>query len=876
LAKITRHKAEYLDGLRPSPEIIDFDGSLGEWIVSEYKNKEIPFLVYEGCVSSANHIPIDENSVDFLLSCNDEYTVIETAAGNPLVVSAIISVVIAVATIALTPDPKVPQNVNRQQESPNNQLGSRTNRPRPFQRLPDIKGEVLSVPDVMMPPYVIYSGGLKQEYAAYVFGRKRLGFDLTTVFIPDQIPVEFPVIKDGNTPIYLINGAAADVYWPSQPVGSPQYSFGDDPIDVPLYIPYRSNQVNGITLESFGESKIISDIRIYGNQNSDGGYIQRVNGSGVFDSTVYQVGQKFELENFFIDNFGTNEDISGEYNIVSLGNNDSRIFFDNPVNFELRKTPLNEINGVPTNWSVSPVDGGTSIRWTDWVYVTDDPSIFIIVFNVLAPNGLYKDTGQATLEEISIEYEFEVESVDSNGSPTGIRATPFTDIISGNSQKQIGKTTQRTTAALGLPRGPFRMRARRITPRETGLGVAVSDEVKLVDVYGLAEAPDSFGDTTWIHVRTLATPTATAIKERQINAVVRERVNKWIDGSTQQGFESDNNNAVQSLIAAALDPREGNLDTTDIDIQGLLDMSDQIESYFPNGDVMNYFSYTFDSTETTFQEMAKIMLNAINAIGYRENGLIKAYFEGLQTDPAMLFTHRSKLPGETYSRKFNDSTVSDGVIFKWQNPETEVQETIILPQFGSPLKPKTFEIPGIRNEIQATVRARREFNKIRYQKESMQFTATAEGRYVRVGEMISVVKGTRTQTQDGEVLDINGLELTLSQDIFFGAGTYFIQLKDSDGSIESIEVTAGPQSNIVTLDSVPVMTIRTGIDSRRTEFSIGNDSRLEAQEWLPQKVDLSNPFQAKIECINYSDEYYEDDGVEYRGFDEGFDEGFGI
>ena len=193
---------------------------------------------------------------------------------------------------------------------------------------------------------------------------------------------------------------------------------------------------------------------------------------------------------------------------------------------------------------------------------------------------------------------------------------------------------------------------------------------------------------------------------------------------------------------------------------------------------------------------------------------------------------------------------------------------------GSATKPKTFTIAGIRNEIQAVTRAKREFNKLEFQKESLDFTATAEGRYVRVGEMISVVKGTRTGTQDGEVYGVDGLELTLSQDIVFAAGTYSIQLKDETGAIESRTVTAGSASNIVIIASGVSQTLRTGIDSRRTEFSIGLEDTIAAQKWLPQSVGLGDKMTAKISAINYDSNYYKDDLDVYSGFDAGFDDGF--
>jgi hypothetical protein len=303
-----------------------------------------------------------------------------------------------------------------------------------------------------------------------------------------------------------------------------------------------------------------------------------------------------------------------------------------------------------------------------------------------------------------------------------------------------------------------------------------------------------------------------------------------------------------------------------------------INAYFGNSN-HSQFNFTFDSTDITYQEYSQNIFNAINCIAYRDGTTIKAIFERQQDTPAMLFTHRSKRPNsETYSRSFTRSIENDGVEFNWVNPDTNVTDTITLSVDGTGItyNPKTFNIAGIRNESQATIRANRELNKIKYKKLDCSVEVTAEGRFVRPNDRIDIVKGSRVLTQDGEVIDHTGLTLTLSSDVSFDnvADVYSITLKLSDGSTENIICTAGANTNQVILSYAPSETLRTGDDSRRTEFSFGNDARHESESWLIQEIDLADKWFVSLKGINYTNLYYYQDTNSLDAFSDGFSDGF--
>jgi len=844
LAKIKHYSKDGL--LTGEYTNIETDGVFAEWLINNY-NEGDSFTVFKDSAAVENDITHNEEEL-----LKDGYFIVTDTPSDLITIAVVVSVVVSVATLVLIPKPELPQNVsrNRQQESPNNRLGSRSNEPRPLQRIPDIRGEVLSIPDVIMPTYSTYLNNKEVENGFYCVGRKQ---------------VQISEVKDGDTPLNLVSGSSAGIYYPSN---NPNNTSAPDvqilgpnsgPIDAPVYIPFRSNQVNGVTLSpDLIDSQIIyPDVFIQSSRFGDFAFsdLVRLRVSSI-PTGIYSSGESLSLLNFIVlDDNNAQIDISGIYTISGVilsAGSEAQIIIEYPNN------PLDIFEKTIISGTIELANVS---EYTDFFYITKQPCRQALI-NVIAPNGMYKDDGGEDLQTASVDFEIQFQEVNDSDSLIGpILSENYT--ISGSNQQLKAETVFYDFVSQGSKPGPIKFAARlkRLTPRDTDFNGTVVDEIKLEDLYGLADLPvnHDFGDVTTIQTKTTATPFATAVKDRQLNLIAKEMLNVYTGGGNFAPALTANDSAVQSFITDSIDPVIGNRTLQEIDADAILALENEIDSYFGNSD-NSRFSYTFDSTDITYQDYAQTVFNAINCIAFREGSLISARFEKPQTIPAMLFTHRSKLPGtETYTRNFNSSNINDGVEFNWVDPETNTTETIYLNN-GSPTNPKKFNIAGIRNEAQAIVRASREWNKIRYSKLSCELEVTAEGRYIQPMDMVSIVKGTRIYTFDGEVLSVDGLELTLSQDVQFIQGdNHSIILKNDDGTTNGINCTQGSEANKVILNQPPQQTIRTGIESRRTEFSFGNEAKQEAQLWTVQEVDLSDKLSVSLKAINYTDQYYDDD-----------------
>lgn len=863
-----------IDGLQQ----IEYHGSIGDYVVEKFYGKGIAYSVYDGIPSNETDITFD---IDKQLNGHGEYTILQTPSGGLEVATwvLIVSTVLSVAAIAFMPKVKLPSNADRGQVSPNNNLAGRTNTARPLQRVPDIKGTVRSVPDVLMQPYNRYFGqSNKVEIGLYCVGRGEYTLN---------------DIRDGDTPIGKVEGASCEVYGPykSKNNSSPDIPIGE-PITEGIVIPYRSNSVNGVELIRYQLSGKypITNTDTLGYSNS------RVLGVDDEYRGYFTISLPGRLDDYSVDYYALNT-ITVEAGDIGFGN--SIIFPTETTTFNPSGThklvSVEEFNSGGTWYVILVTDlwfddsdtwvaiGGPISAWefsmttgfqtpyNDWYYMTSGECNRGFV-NIVAPNGLYRDNGEK-LFAVTIEYEMQIELLDAGNNDTGYVITQQVSISGSNSVRR-GISVDFT-----LPyASKFKLRIARLTGRISGSGQVV-DMTQLEDLYGLVDiTKPHFGDVTTIMTRTLSTPFATAMKERKLNCLATERVYPYLGNGTFSNVMVDNSSAVQSYIKDFVDPVIGRRPLVELDADGLLAIEAEIDSYF--GETNHHqFNYTLDSTDITFQEYTQMLFNAINCVAYRDGSIVRAHFERSGNTPSMLFTHRSKLPeSETYTRNMNYFSLNDGIEFIWVNPTTDTQETIYIPADKSSTNPRKIEMPGMRDEIQATKRAWREYQKLIHEKVSVEVEVTAGGRYLKPGDVFSITKGTRTNTSDGEVLGVglDGLTLTLSQDVTFTPGdTHSIILKKRDGTIQSIMCTEGAKSNQVLLASLPDEAVYTGIDSQiRTEFSFGNEARHLGQLFIARSIDVSARDSVVIRGINYTDAYYQYDPVVSNAFDDGYSNGY--
>lgn len=818
----------------------------------------VPFRVFLEEIGEDNDVTENFDA----LKQDAVFHILEGAGGGAIKgVMKVFSIILKPLAKLLTPSTKGASNnlANQQADSPNNSLTDRNNKARPYERTYDICGRVQTIPNNLMTTYKVFdNAGRIIEYGYYDAGR-------------GYLDVKAEDITDGDTKIQEITGTSVAVYAPyTSPnnTSSPQLLVGE-PIRQGLYITIASNEVDGAVLKApndlannVGNS---SRARLVGAT----GTVTDPTGDSAFN-TYISPGDQATFTWIRPEGGGN---LDGVYTVLSV--DEFQITVDASPKLSEWQTLPDRGGGIREGYvtqdkaaTIGPTDT-YSASLTDWVSLNRIP-VERVVANFAAANGMFKDDGNKQSASATIEVQYQL--IGDDGTPYGPVYNRH-GTISGRSSDYTG-----VTVYADLPvKSKVRVRCRRVSGTDRDFAGTVSDEVSYINLYGQSvDRTPHYGNRTTVHSARKQTPRAAEVKQPQLRMVATEMVYKYRGNGVFDTVMTPNTQAVQSLIRLARDPVVGNLNLTTANMDKLLTTQAEIESYFGNAEA-GQFCYTFDDYKTTMQDIVTTIAEAIFCTPYRRGADILLDFERPRIGPEMVFTHRSKTTAtEKWTRTFNDAQVYDSLKFSYIDPDTNVKETISIPAEGG-VNTETYDSKGIRNYRQAYWAAYRRYQKNLLKKVTVSFTATEEGIFAMPGRAVSVVKGSRMAPQDGYIIAVNGLTLTLSQPVKFTPGDdHSLILKKRDGGVQSVAVVPGSNDREVVMLSAPQEAIYTGNSALKTEFSFGNEARHNAQMILVSTVDPGDDRTVKITGINYEADFYKYDGVAPfgRGFSDGFSNGF--
>ena len=815
------------------------------------------------------------------------------AAIQSVLVQAAVAIALSYVVGALTAtNAASSQDQNRTTKSPNNQLGSRDNQVRVLERVEDIFGTVKSVPSLMMPTYFKYVANRQVEYGYYCVGRGY--YDVSE-------------LRDGDTLLSDFSRASAAVYAPftSPGHGTPQLQIGPVITD-PMLTAQRNEQVDGITLQPANKLRIIGE-QTWDLDGTTGRITQKTGYPGI--GTIAEPG--IELT-FTASSWGWTPEESVTYAAVGGGIVQSSYFTALQVgeSFEvndggtwlaymiLSKPATDQVEldptwalgytTLPTRRAAAPVTftaeiqtvgdmfvtvsgatfpsatdmtavvnvhNGAESEWTAWM-TSNSRTATAVWFNVTALAGLYSDSGKGQ-NPLTIAYQFEVQRPDG----TDTRAI-------NSSLKGQGQDMRAETVEFQLPWvGPFRARARRTTLYDSGFHGAIVDDIKWSDLYAISKVDRTdFGNKTTVQTAMYATPRATATRTRQLNCLASRKLPTY-DGATWSGaFDSDGRHVSGTISATrrasdiigsmVVDRFIGNRPISDVDMNQVWATQQQIEAWNP---ACGQFNYTFDSIDSSLEDMLGLVAQATFCTAFRQAGKIRLFFDRPQSQPQTLFSHRNKRPeAETFTRSFRNDSDYDGVELTYADRESTQAEKIRLPLNDSARHYKKVTATGVTSFTQAWLMANREYHRLLNQRVVVETDVTQIGRLVTPGSLVNIVDNTRFRSYDGNVIGQQGLTLKLSQPVAVEP-TSDILLMRRDGSTESIPITTGSDEFHVVLarsPSQPIVTQLTAEGGEPTEFSVASNDGRKAQAMLVKEVSRSDGEWVKIAAVNYSDAYY--------------------
>jgi len=577
--------------------------------------------------------------------------------------------------------------------------------------------------------------------------------------------------------------------------------------------------------------------------------------SQTFSSTSFLTSSFFTVSNSQIDTFYTTDSAI----------NDITYYSDN-----LAAYPVTVVSGSYTadvGQSLSNILGPITI-YKD----TETAS-----FNFVASSGFYKYVN-TTLKAVTATIRVTIQETDSDGVATG---NSFSNDYTFASNTSSTTKQAALTVKIEIPYAYSRALCQRITNRDTSDGVTAIDKVYWRDLFFLS-TPENIdtNDCTIAMVEIPSSVAARAESNRLINLTCTRIFTPYIgDGlfDTEQAVST----WAEVMIGLCLDKYNGRLSIEHVDADLLLDIQDQLTTYYGTSDFVQ-IGYDLDDNTLTFQDVYTLFCSAVLVKPYSQGGVFKAYADIDRTISSKQFTHRNKI-SQSDSRERDYQKEYDGISLTYRSNDTGNSETIELYLDGiSGTNLDQITLSAAVNETQATIQAYRALNILKYKRDTFSFKADGVAHLTVTGERVDNVDYSRIVYREGFtddsglgdlnkyriysgfVEDADGLTLTLSEPVFFRDDeTHTIRLTAKNGDLlEAIECQPGLTSYHVILDETPSQEIYVGYEMEKTTYTLAPDLDRDAMPMVIQTLTSGTDNGTKIKTItgyNYDSRYYQND-----------------
>ena len=795
-----------------------------------------------------------------------------------------ISVATSIYSIVMANKLKTPSNVNRTQESATNRIQNRSNEPRTNQRVERNYGQVRNFFTMMSLPYIRCENNQQVEYSYMSSGQGEYDID---------------DVRDNRTLGKSLQEWSMGAYLPfkSPNNAQPYHTIGTD-IDRPIFTTFQSkdlsreeldppNELSVVMIPLFthvsgniGEITTESDVDltnsfapddelnlkgVYPAKDIPGGYIQIRQGA---DVTAFDTIDRRDIGD------GLYAITNVEAKKLTVKIPESAIdAWKGMSGFGIYKTcwrlQRGEIVGVGGNHPVGDWQyKGTADYATPTVELTSSTAISTLYDGTIGPfeverdcsiiqynlysDALLKDKGNNETESLTVSGVATVLEIGEDGKPTGVGVVHPWEVSSNtkNRRKQACQSFD-----IAKPYDRCTIEFRRTSDRDFGYQGSVRDIVELTEMYFHRDDKKAhFGDKTTLQFRRTQTTYGVG-KESSVSALTTSKLK--INGSMKLSRFFD-----EIICDAAADPLFGRR-SPDAVAQMRIDLRaarDELIEYFGREDVA-YFDYCVDSENITFENFVRMVANAVFCTPYLKSTL-RFSPDIDQPIDTMIFGHANKLiADEELKFSFDDLQAKkyDCVEVKWRNPDNmDSQEIFFIPTQGS--NPKTIDLTGVRDKRRATVHAWREWNRIRYQRYSYEFTAGLEATQMIPNQRIGIVNNVCANSLDGYIRAWDGgVNVLLSQEADLSSGGYKIALQNPQGGIGIFDATQGRDLHHVVLNEVPTFHVNAHLSENLTVYRIAKEDELTRDSYQTQELELANSGGVKVRSVNYAPEVYSKD-----------------
>lgn len=626
-------------------------------------------------------------------------------------------------------------------------------------------------------------------------------------------------------------GAAYGAVWGG--VAAAAVSVGGG-ILINTFVPTPKASLNGMTSSSLTQSPTYS-LQAQGNQARLGNPIPVIYGRHLiypdFASQPYYKYIDNEQYVYQLHCIG-----QGEYDVEQIRIEDTPISSFEEINCQIIKpgeknTLFNE--DVVTSTEVSGQELLLDKICGPFILNPSETKINQIEIDVAFQRGCYYANDDGSMSNKTINWTIEVRAIDDYDAPYGEWYTLGNETITSNNHNAMYKTY-----TYDVPQGRYEVRATRTDTKDTSS--RAGHEIRWASCKGYVVSEKDYGNVTLLAITMRATDNLSQRSSRMVNCIVTRRLKKWhpLSGWT---VSAEPTCSIAWALADILKASYGaDLRDKSIDIQALYNLD---QTWSARGDT---FNGVFDSKLTVYEALSRTA-RVGRAIPFIQGGIVRFVRDEPKNIPVALFGPRNIVKNSLSIQYVMPSEdTADSVCVQYFSEKTWKTSEIVGSFDGSTSdKTATVELFGCTNKEQALREATYMALANRYRRRIVNFTTELEGLVPSYGDLIAITHDMAKWGQGGEVIEQNGLTLSLSEPVKFEEGqTHYLALRKKNGSLSGpYVVTPGALTTEVILSEEPDIDILTGTDAERTHFAFGT-----ADKWsVLARVTGIHPRSTKVE-----------------------------
>lgn len=819
---------------KPDRYYVDKDTNLLDWMCDKWLDSEemsgglsATILLNGKEIFTTDAEVIDESLLNFTVGKNDIVSII-SRPGYEGLIYAIVIIIVAVA-ISLALAPSLPGDAGESSESPNNSLQAASNSFRPGEATPEIFGSVVSYPDFLQPSYFEYVGNLKIVY--------ELGYIGEGIY-------DYSEIRNGETPFSSIPGSSFEVFQPGEII--PQEL---------LTIHRTANPVDGQVLLAPDDESLqqLGEVETITGGDTSNIVLTMIEGSTIVSDLNLAVGNYISLSDSLIVlgfSFGGAPTI-GTFEILSISIASQRTVIEIDSTTAISELPEDvyiastDENGVLNNYvGFFDIPGAEATEvWT----------------NFQMPQGIRKENGK----QLTIRIEFQIESLNNDGTPSGLVFTKE-ESITGKTLDPQFRTIKFTQEEFpSMPVSQYRMRARRLTIQQEG---AASQQIKIETFESVTpyESLDNSTGTTISWQRRATTFAISSSGNRNNLDVVRKlpaynRATGVYDVNDLQATRSFADAAAYTLIVAS-----GRSEST-VDLAGLYEIADNL----PHAE-LGYFDFTFDNKNVGLGERIESICNAARVSPFKSGGVWGFTRDEEKPIRTAMFNRRVTVGNsskQAYLLQRPDD--KDSVELTYVDPVLNVEKILYrrvnengeIVSNGAGNQALEIKLAGCRNFFQAWNRINLEMRRIIYQRRTVTDTVLRDGMLVGLLERVGWVDPNDVDSFSGELMSFSGDTYETSERFEpIDGENYVVYITDDQGNTSNT-VTATARTD------TEFGFIASGLSGAFLAESSGNqlgsryfivlESDIAASDFLLTTRKPQSDGSTNIELVEYVPEMYE-------------------